>query len=185
MVADIFELLNEGMDKTLSNLTRELAKVRTGRANPALIEGIKAEYYGALTPINQMATVSVPEARLLVISPWDQSSIGDIEKALQKADLGMNPVNDGKVIRIPFPPLTEERRKELVKLVKKMGEDCKIVIRKERRDAIEMLKEMEKDKDISEDELHKNQDKVQKVHDDYIVKVDEMLKKKETDIMEV
>jgi ribosome recycling factor len=185
MVADVFELLNEGMKSTMHNLGRDLAKVRTGRANPALIEGLKADYYGVITPINQMATISVPEARLIVVAPWDAKAISGIEKALQKADLGLNPVNDGKVIRIPFPPLTEERRKDLVKLIKKMGEECKITVRKERRDANELLKELEKDKAISEDDLHRSQDKVQKVHDEYIKKVDEMVVNKEKDVMEV
>ena len=185
MVDEVFEMLKDGMDKTLVSLRRELSKIRTGRANPAILEGVRADYYGQPTPLNQMATISVPEARLIVISPWDAKAVNDIEKAIQRADLGLNPQNDGKVIRIAFPPLTEDRRKELVKLVKKQGEECKITVRKERRDAIEMLKDLEKNKEISEDDLHRKQDDVQKVHDDYIAKVDEIVKAKETDIMEV
>lgn len=185
MIDEVFKELNNGMERTLKNLAWELAKVRTGRANPAILEGIKVPYYGTPTPINQMATVSVPEARLIVILPWDANSVIEIEKGIQKADIGVNPMNDGKVIRIAFPPLTEDRRKDLVKRIRKMGEDCKITVRKERRDANEMLKDLEKEKEISEDELHRKQDKVQKVHDDYIKKVDEIIKSKETEIMEV
>lgn len=185
MVNEVLEEVKGGMEKTIVNLTRELGKVRTGRANPAILEGIRADYYGTQTSINQMATVSVPEARLIVISPWDANSLMDIDKALQKADLGLNPMNDGKVIRIAFPPLTEDRRKDLVKKVKKLGEDCKITVRKERRDGIDMLKELEKEKEISEDQLHRHQDDVQKVHDEYINKVDEIMRNKEQEIMEV
>ena len=185
MIDEVFEVLNEGLEKTVGNLARELSKVRTGRANPAVLDGIRAEYYGTLTPINQMATISVPEARLIVISPWDANSLMDIEKVLQKADLGLNPMNDGKVIRISFPPLTEDRRKELVKRVKKLGEDCKITIRKERREANDLLKDLEKEKEISEDQLHRDQDKVQKIHDGYVIKVDDIIKNKEKEIMEV
>ncbi len=185
MIEEIFAELKEGMEKVIGSLGREFSKVRTGRANPAILDGVRADYYGTPTPINQMATVSVPEARLIVISPWDTKALADIEKAIQKADIGLNPMNDGKVIRISFPPLTEDRRKELVKRVKKLGEDHKITVRKERRDANDMLKELEKDKEINEDDLHKKQDKVQKVHDEYISKIDELIKKKETEIMEV
>ena len=185
MVEEVFEVLNSGMDKTIVSLSKELAKVRTGRANPAILESVKANYYGTLTPISQMATISVPEARLIVISPWDTGALMDIDKAIQKTDLGINPMNDGKVIRIAIPPLTEDRRKDLVKRIKKMGEDCRITIRKERRDAIEMLKELEKDKEIGEDQLHRHQEEVQKIHDKYITLVDEIMKKKETEVMEV
>ena len=185
MLDELFDELNAGMEKVLVSLAREFSKVRTGRANPAILEGIKAEYYGTSTLISQMATVSVPEARLIVISPWDASGIVEIEKALQKADIGINPMNDGKVIRIAFPPLTEDRRKELVKKIKSIGEDHKVSVRKERRDAIDMLKELEKDKEISEDIRHKKSDEVQKIHDDYIKKVDALVKKKDGEIMEV
>lgn len=185
MVEEVFELLQESLDKTISNLSKELSRVRTGRANPSILEGVKAIYYGTPTLVNQMATISVPEARLIVISPWDAKGLGDIEKAIQKAGLGLNPMNDGKVIRIAFPPLTEERRIELVKKIKKTGEECKITVRKERRDAIEMLKDLEKSKDISEDDLRRNQDKVQQRHDLYIKKVDEIIEIKEKEVMEV
>jgi len=185
MVSEVFEELKNGMEKVMSSLHKDFTRLRTGRANPAIFEGVRADYYGTPTPISQMATISVPEARLIVISPWDAGAIKEIEKALQKADLGVTPMNDGKVIRISFPPLTEDRRKELVKKVKAVGEDRKIAVRKERRDANEMLKSLEKDKDITEDELHKNQDKVQKVHDEYIKKIDQSVKAKELEIMEV
>lgn len=185
MIDEVFEELNGGMEKTITNLSRELTRVRTGRANPAILEGIKVPYYGTPTQISQMATISVPEARLIVISPWDTNSLIDIEKGIQKADVGVNPMNDGKVIRIAFPPLTEDRRKELGKRIRKMGEDCKITVRKERREANEMLKDLEKEKEISEDEMHRSQDKVHKVHDDYIKRIDEIIKNKEVEIMEV
>ena len=185
MVDEVLEACKDGMEKSLANLGRELSKIRTGRASPAILEGIKVDYYGTPTPINQMATVSVPENRMIVISPWEQAKCNDIARAIQTADLGINPQNDGKVVRLIFPPLTEQRRKDLAKQVKKIGEDHKIVIRKERRDANEMLKEMEKDKDISEDDMHKGADRVQKIHDDYIKKIDETVLNKEKEIMEI
>jgi ribosome recycling factor len=185
MVNEVFEELNAGMEKAMSSLAREYSRVRTGRANPSVLEGVRASYYGTPTPIAQMATVSVPEARLIVISPWDASAIKEIEKAIQKADLGLNPMNDGKVIRISFPPLNEDRRKDIVKQIKKIGEEYKITVRKERRAANEMLKDLEKDKQITEDELHKKQGDVQKVHDDYIKKIDSVISSKETEVMEI
>ena len=185
MIQEVLDSCKEGMDKCMHNLGRELSKIRTGRANPAILEGIRADYYGVPTPLNQMATIAVPESRLIVINPYDASQCNVIAKAIQTADLGLNPQNDGKVIRIAIPPLTEERRKELAKQVKKIGEEHKIVIRKERRDANEMLKEMEKDKDISEDDMHRGTDKVQKQHDEYIKKIDEVVEKKEAEIMEI
>jgi ribosome recycling factor len=173
------------MDKAISNLLHELSKVRTGRANPAILDGIRVDYYGTPTPINQMATISVPESRLIVIAPWEQPKSKDIASAIQSADLGLNPQTDGRVVRIPIPPLSEDRRKELAKTVRKMGEDHKIVVRKERRDANDMLKELEKDGDITEDDMHKGNDRVQKLHDEYIKKVDELVTKKEKEIMEI
>jgi ribosome recycling factor len=173
------------MDKTIGNLGRELAKIRTGRANPAILEGLRVDYYGTPTPINQMATVSVPESRLIVISPWEASKCNDIVKTIQASDLGLTPQTDGKVVRLAFPALTEDRRKELVKMVKKVGEDHKIVVRKERRDANDLLKSLQKDGDITEDDSHKATDRVQKLHDDYIKKIDDVIGRKEAEIMEI
>ncbi len=173
------------MKKAIGALERDLSKVRTGRASVALVDDIKVEYYGTLTPIKQLATISVPESRLIVIQPWDTSIIGEIEKAILKSELGMTPSNDGKVIRIPIPRLTEERRKELVKLVRKMGEGSRVAIRNIRRDAIEKLRKMEKGKEISQDELRHYQNEVQKLTDKYIEKVDELIEGKEKEIMEI
>jgi ribosome recycling factor len=160
-------------------------KVRTGRASASLLDGTKVEYYGALTPLNQVATISVPESQLIVISPWDNNAIVSIEKAIQKSELSLVPTNDGKVIRISIPPLTEERRKELVKVVKKMAEECKINIRNSRRDTNNQLKNLKKDGEISEDNLHDHQSDVQKITDDYIKKTDDILSAKEGEIMEI
>ncbi|MBW2038280.1 MAG: ribosome recycling factor [Deltaproteobacteria bacterium] len=173
------------MKKTLSSLDKELGKVRTGRASLALLDDIRMDYYGAPTPLNQVATLSVPESRLIVIQPWDTSTIGEIERALLKSELGMTPVNDGKVIRITIPKLTEERRKELVKVVKKMGENSKIGARNIRREAIERLRKMEKAKEISEDELHQWQTQVQKITDKFIGQIDELIEAKEKEVMEI
>ncbi len=173
------------MEKTLSSLERELGKVRTGRASLALLDDIRVDYYGSATPLNQVATLSVPESRLIVIQPWDTSLINQIERAILKSELGMTPVNDGKVIRITVPRLTEERRKELVKLVKKMGETSKIGARNIRREVIERLRTMEKEKEISEDELHQWQTRVQKITDTFIDKIDELIEAKEREIMEI
>ncbi|RLB07822.1 MAG: ribosome recycling factor [Deltaproteobacteria bacterium] len=173
------------MKKALSSLEKELGKVRTGRASLTILDDIKVDYYGTPTPLNQVATLSVPESRLIVIQPWDTSLIGDIERAILKSDLGMTPVNDGKVIRITVPRLTEERRKELVKVVKKMGENGKIGVRNIRREAIEKLRKMEKAKEISEDDLHKWQAQVQKVTDKFVEQIDELIEAKEKEIMEI
>jgi ribosome recycling factor len=151
----------------------------------SILDGISLEYYGSQSPLNQVATLSVPESRLIVIQPWDPSVIKDIEKAIMRSELGLTPNNDGKVIRIPIPPLTEERRLQLVKIVKKHGEEAKIAIRNIRRDAISDAKEFEKEKVISEDELHRSQDEIQKITDRLIVKVDEFIEKKEKEILEI
>jgi ribosome recycling factor len=166
-------------------LGKEMGKIRTGRASLALLDDIRVNYYGTPTPLNQAATLSVPESRLIVIQPWDNSLIGEIEKAILKSDLGMTPVNDGKLIRITIPRLTEERRKELVKLVKKMGENSKVEVRNIRRETIEKLRAMEKGKDISEDELHHLQNQVQKTTDTFVEQVDEVIGSKEKEIMEI
>jgi ribosome recycling factor len=173
------------MEKAISALEKELGKVRTGRASLALLDDIRVDYYGTSSPLNQVATLSVPESRLIVIQPWDQSLIGAIEKAILKSELGMTPANDGKIIRITIPRLTEERRKELVKLVKKMGENTKIGVRNIRRETIETLRTMEKGKEISEDELHQLQDQVQKTTDTFVGQIDEVIAEKEKEIMEI
>lgn len=173
------------MEKTLNNLDREFKRLRTGRASTALLEGIRVEYYGTPTPLEQLASISVPDSRTISIQPWDRGSFKDVEKALLKSDLGLNPVNDGKTIRIIIPPLTEERRKELVKIAKKNTEETKVSIRNIRRDANDTLKKQEKNKDITEDDLHKIQDDVQKLTDEYIAKTDAVFAAKEKEIMEI
>ncbi|MFZ6032822.1 MAG: ribosome recycling factor [Melioribacter sp.] len=173
------------MDKSIEAFRSEITKIRTGKATTALLDGIKVEYYGSMSPLNQVANVTVLDAHTLSITPWDKSVIGAIEKAIMTADLGLNPVNDGTNIKVPIPPLTEERRKELVKLVKKFGEDAKIALRNVRRDANDHLKKMEKNKEITEDQLKDLEKEVQKVTDEHIAKVDEMIKHKEKEIMQV
>jgi ribosome recycling factor len=173
------------MDKTLSSLKGDLNKVRTGRASLALFDDIRVDYYGTPTPLNQMATLSVPEPRLITIQPWDTSIIGEIEKSILKSELGVTPASDGKIIRITIPRLTEERRKELVKVVKKMAEGAKVAIRNIRREANEQLKGSEKNKKISQDQLRQWMDKVQVSTDKFIVKVDEALAAKEKEILEI
>ena len=184
MIDDIYQDTTESMSKSIEALERELQRVRTGRASLSILDGIKVDYYGTLTPLNQMATLAVPESRLITIQPWDVSVIKDIEKALLKSDLGLTPANDGKILRISIPPLTEERRKELVKLVHKMCEEHKVSVRNVRRDSNELLKSLKKDGDISEDEAFKAQDEVQKITDEHIKLIDECFTKKEKEILE-
>ncbi|MCE5263179.1 MAG: ribosome recycling factor [Deltaproteobacteria bacterium] len=181
----IFEELKESMEKAIQALEKSFSKVRTGRASVALLDGIRVEYYGTLTPLNQLATLSVPESRLIVISPWDSSVLSAIEKAIQKSDLGLMPSNDGKLIRLSIPALTEERRRELVKVVRKMAEEAKIKQRNARRDANEQLKELKKKNEIPEDELYALQEEVQKFTDRSIEKTDATLTSKEKEIMEI
>jgi len=173
------------MHKALVNLDREFAKLRTGRASASLVEDIVVDYYGTPTPLKQIASISVPDPRTLAIQPWDRGAFANAEKAIMKSDLGLTPVNDGKVIRINIPPLTEERRKDLVKLAKKYTEDCRIAMRNVRRDANEMLKVMQKDKDITEDDQRRGQDEVQKITDEMIKKGDAAMDAKEKEIMEI
>jgi ribosome recycling factor len=173
------------MEKTLSSLKTDLNKVRTGRASLALFDDIRVDYYGTPTPLNQMATLAVPEPRLITIQPWDTSVIGEIEKAILKSELGVTPTSDGKIIRITIPRLTEERRKELVKVVKKMAEGTKVAVRNIRREANDQLKGLEKDKKISQDQLHQWMDKVQVSTDKFIKKADEVLAAKEKEILEI
>ena len=173
------------MEKTLSSLKAEFNKVRTGRASLGLFDDIRVDYYGTQTPLNQMATLSVPEPRLITIQPWDTSIIGEIDKAILKSELGLTPMSDGKIIRITIPRLTEERRKELVKVVKKMTEQAKVALRNIRREANEQLKGLEKNKKISQDQLHQWMDKVQTSTDKYIEKADGILSAKEKEILEI
>ncbi|HEX2261016.1 MAG TPA: ribosome recycling factor [Candidatus Binatia bacterium] len=185
MNEEIFVRLQKEMDQSVSALRKDLAKIRTGRASTALLEHIVVQYYGATTPLNQLATLSAPEPRLLVIQPYDRSAMGDIEKAILKSDLGLTPNNDGKIIRVPIPQLTEERRRELVKHVKKIAEEFRVSVRNHRRIAVEQLKEAEKKKTINSDDSKHGQDRVQKVTDDFIGRIDNIIKAKEEEIMEV
>lgn len=184
MIDSVYDDAQDRMADSIDALKNDFKKVRTGRASLALFEGMKISYYGTSTPLNQVASLSIPESRLVVINPWDQSIIGEIEKEILKSELGLTPMNDGKLIRIPIPALTEERRKELVKVVHKIAEDHKVSIRNIRRDANELLKGLKKDGDISEDDFYRAQDKVQKITDDYIQSVDETYQEKEKEILE-
>lgn len=182
------ELLNkteEKMDKSLNALDREFKAVRAGRANPAILDKILVDYYGTPTPIQQMAAVSVPEGRTLQIQPWDVSTLRDIEKAIQTADIGINPQNDGKIIRLIFPPLTEERRRDLVKDVRKLGEDTKVAVRSIRRDAIEKAKTMKKNNEITEDDQANAEKKIQALTDKFCKEADDLTSAKEKEIMEI
>ena len=181
----IFTQLQKEMDGSVSALRKELTKLRTGRASTALLEHIVVDYYGASTPLNQLATLSAPEPRLLVIQPFDRNAMSEIEKAILKSDLGLTPSNDGKVIRIPIPQLTEERRKELVKHVKKIAEEYRVSVRNHRRVAIEQLKDFEKKKEITTDDAKHAHDRVQKITDDFIGRIDKVVKAKEDEVMAV
>ncbi|MBO8167762.1 MAG: ribosome recycling factor [Thermoanaerobacteraceae bacterium] len=185
MVQAIFDDAEKRMSNAVDILKEEMKSLRAGRANPSLLDKVQVEYYGVPTPLNQVANISAPEPRMLLIQPWDKNVIGDIEKAILKSDLGLNPTNDGNVIRINIPQLTQERRQELVKIVKKSGEDTKVSIRNVRRDANDQLKKKEKNGEISEDELRRYQEDVQELTDKYIKKVDEIIEHKEAEIMEV
>lgn len=184
---EYLESMNEDMAKALESLKRDLGKVRTGRATPALVDGVQVlvHSYGATMPLNQLATVQAPDARLLTITPWDKGTIGDIEKAILQAGLGLNPSNDGKLIRVPVPPLTQERRRDLVKMVKSAGEDAKVRVRHIRRDYNDIFRNGEKDGDISEDDCRKMLDRVQTATDEAVAKVDELVVDKEKEVLEV
>lgn len=173
------------MSKTIEVLSKELAAVRAGRANPAVLDKITVEYYGAPTPLNQVAAISSPDPRTLAIQPWDGSVLREIERAIMTSDLGINPQNDGKVIRLTFPPLTEERRKELIKQVAKIGEDSKVAIRNVRREAIDKWKAAHKKSEMTEDELHEGEEKMQKLTDKYVKEIDAMVSKKSKELAEV
>ena len=185
MPKQVIAQAQEKMNKSITAFTRELASIRAGRANASLLDRITVDYYGAPTPVNQLAGISVPEARLLVIQPYDKSVLGEIEKAIMKSDIGITPTNDGNVIRLTVPALTEERRKDLVKVVKKEAEDAKVAIRNVRRDANDDLKKLEKNGEITEDALRGYSDDIQKITDEFIAKIDELAKDKEKEIMSV
>jgi len=184
-VEALFKDTGGKMARSIEAFKKDLGKIRTGRASFSLLDGIKVDYYGTPTPLPQVGTLSVPESRMITVTPWDTKMVGPIEKAIQAGGLGLNPSNDGKMVRIPIPPLTEERRKDLVKVVKKMAEDARIAVRNIRRESLEKIKEREKKKEISEDEMKRWQDRVQKETDSYVKKIDEILKAKEQEIMEV
>lgn len=185
MIEDVLAELKSEMKATLESLKRDLARIRTGRANPALLEHLMVDYYGADTPLRKLATISAPEPKLLVVQPFDQGAVGAIEKAIRNSDLGLSPVSDGKVLRIPIPDLTEERRRALVKQVRREGENHRISARNHRRDANETLKELHAEKEISEDELHRAQEKVEELTKKVIEEIDAIVKAKEQEVMAV
>lgn len=173
------------MDRALEAMRRDFATVRTGKASPALLDGVRVEAYGSMLPLNQVASVSAPEARMLIVQPFDRASMGAIEKAIQTSDLGLNPANDGRVIRVPVPPLTEERRREFVKVLSKMAEDGRVALRQARKDANDEVKQLQKDGECSEDQARRSQDDVQKLTNEYVEKIEALLKQKEAEVMEV
>ncbi len=185
MLNEVLDEMKKDMEKSLGAMKLSLQKVRTGRASIGILDGIMVDYYGTITPLKQLATLAVPESRLITIAPWDKGAITSIEKAIMKSELGLTPANDGKIIRVPIPPLNEERRRDLVKMVKKTAEEYRVEIRNHRRDANAMLKDLEKDKEISQDEMKVGQEKVQELTDAYVKKVDSVLADKEKEIMEI
>jgi ribosome recycling factor len=185
MYNDVIKDVKKLMEKTIEHYKTELRSVRTGRASVTMFDNVKVNYYGSPTPISQVATLQAPDARLVTIQPWDPSMISEIEKAIQSSNMGFNPSNDGTIIRVPFPPLTEERRKEIMKMVRQMAEDAKIAIRNERRSGNEEIKKLEKDKNISEDDAKKALDKIQELTNEYILKVDELTDLKEKEVMQI
>jgi ribosome recycling factor len=184
MKEEILSEMRDKMENSLDALKKEFKRIRTGRASTALLDGIKVDCYETQMPLEQVASLSVPESRLITIKPWDQSIIGEIEKSILKSELGLNPMNDGKIIRISIPPLTEERRRELAKLAKKMAEETKISIRSHRREANELFKDLKNEKEISEDEMYKCQDQVQDITNDFTKKIDQVTAEKEKEIIE-
>jgi ribosome recycling factor len=185
MMNEVLDEVGKDMDKTVAAMKQALLKVRTGRASIGILDGIMVDYYGTPTPLRQLATLAVPEPRLITIQPWDKGALSAIEKSILKSELGLTPSNDGKIIRVPIPPLNEERRRDLVKMVKKTAEEYRVEIRNHRRDANAILKDLEKDKEISQDDLKFAQDKVQNLTDDHIKQIDVLLADKEKEIMEV
>jgi ribosome recycling factor len=184
-MASVIDDCKQEMEQTVGAFKRDLARLRTSRASTALLEGIVVEYYGARTPLNQLSSVTAPEPRLLIIQPFDRTAIGDIERAIFQSDLGLTPINDGKIIRIPIPELTEQRRKDLVKHVKKIAEEFRVSVRQHRHDAIDMLKELHKEKELTDDDLKKQQERVEHLTKEHVEKVDKILKSKEEEIMAV
>ncbi|MCP4752047.1 MAG: ribosome recycling factor [Proteobacteria bacterium] len=182
---ELFQEIERKMEKAIEVLKKDFQKVRTGRANPAILDNVMVDYYGTATPLNQVGNISVPDPQMIVISPWEKKMLSDIEKAVQRADLGLTPQNDGNIIRLPIPPLTEERRKEMVKQIKKLGENAKIPIRNVRREGNEKLKKMEKSKEISQDEQKQHMAKIQTLTDGHVETVDELIGAKEKELMEV
>ena len=185
MLNDVYADARERMQKALETLENDYKRLRTGRASVALVDNIRVDYYGTPTPLNQMATLTIPDPRTIMIQPWDNSIIGEVEKAILKSELGLTPMNDGKIIRISIPPLTEERRKDLVKVIKKKAEETKVAVRNIRRDANEMIKDLKKEKEISEDDQFRGQEETQKITDDFIKKIDAVYGTKETEILEI
>lgn len=185
MMQEYKKKANEKMNQTIEVFKKELASFRTGRASLGILDGIKVDYYGTLTPLNQVATLGIPDPRVITIQPWEQKMIGEIERAIMKSDLGLTPINDGKTIKLSIPPLTEERRKQLVKVVRKKAEEARVAIRNIRRDIIEEIKKGEKDKKFSEDESRRMQEEIQKITNSFIEKIDQILQQKEKEIMEV
>lgn len=185
MLNDIYADAQDRMRKALESLDQDYKRVRTGRASVALVDGLRVEYYGTSTPLNQLATLTIPEPRTIMIQPWDSTIIGDIEKAILKSELGLTPMNDGKIVRINIPPLTAERRRDLVKIIRKMSEETKVAVRNIRRDINEMIKELKKEKEISEDEQFRAQEETQKITDEFIKKVDAVFGTKEKEILEI
>ena len=185
MINDITKDAEDGMKKAVDSFKRDLQKIRTGRANTSMLDGIKVDYYGTPTPVNQVATVQVVDARLITVKPWEKTMIAVIDKAIRASDLGINPVADSELVRLPIPPLTQERRKELAKVVGKQTEEAKVAVRSARRDAMEMIKDAEKEKQVSEDERKKGEKSIQDLTDKYINSVDEIAKAKEKEIMEL
>ncbi|HEY0986164.1 MAG TPA: ribosome recycling factor [Kofleriaceae bacterium] len=185
MINDITTDTEDGMKKAVDSFKRDLQKIRTGRANAAMLDGIKVDYYGTPTPVNQVATVTVVDARLISVKPWEKSMLPVIDKAIRASDLGINPVSDSELVRLPVPPLTQERRKELAKSVGKQTEEARVAVRSARRDAMDMVKEAEKDKDITEDERKTGEKRIQELTDKYIAMIDDIAKAKEKEIMEL
>lgn len=185
MYNDVISRGRAGMEKSIDALKKELARIRTGRASTTLLDDVKIDYYGTPTPLNQVGTLTVPEPRLITIQPWEKNLIPEIEKAILKSDLGLNPSSDGQLVRIAIPPLTEERRKEMVKLTRRIGEEAKIAVRNARREANENLKKLEKDKAISEDELKRGEKEIQEMTDGFVKKVDDIVAAKEKEVMEI
>ena len=185
MIEDVLAEAQTKMAKATEALKRELASIRTGRANPSLVDHIRVDFYGVPTPLNQVASISTPEARLLVIQPWDKQALPNVEKAILKSDLGLSPSNDGRIIRLPIPPLTDERRRDLTKLVHKRVEEGRVAVRNVRRDALDKMRKMEKDKEITEDDLKDSTEQLQKLTDKFIVDVEALGKEKEEELLEV